>query len=176
VLSEVGAPPRLRSASVASTLKPSRSQRNPTPAPARVRRPGSFGFQGPAFPNVPTLDERGLVKDFKFDLWAAVVAPRGVPEPELAKLTAAMGRALQQPQLRKDLEASGVQPAEPMDDGCFEGLSVLRFGGSTLPAHRLFDQLAAGIGFFELLPHPSSGAGDRWRWFDSRSVAFIGTG
>jgi tripartite-type tricarboxylate transporter receptor subunit TctC len=79
----------------------------------------SIGYTGhsrhPAFPNVPTLNESGLVKEFNFDLWAALVAPRGVPEPVLAKLTAAMNRALQQPQLRKDLEATGVQPADPMD-------------------------------------------------------------
>jgi tripartite-type tricarboxylate transporter receptor subunit TctC len=67
------------------------------------------------FPNTPTLDESKLVKDFHFDLWGALMVAKSVPEPVAAKLSAALNQALKQPQLRKDLEATGVQPTDPMD-------------------------------------------------------------
>lgn len=67
------------------------------------------------FPNTPTLDESKLVTDFNFDLWGALMVSGKVSEPVAARLSGALKQALKQPQLRQDLEASGVQPAEPMD-------------------------------------------------------------
>lgn len=79
----------------------------------------AIGYTGrsrhPAFPNTPTLDESKLVKDFNFDLWGALMVGKNVPESVTAKLSTALNQALKQPQLRKDLEATGVQPADPMD-------------------------------------------------------------
>ncbi len=78
----------------------------------------AIGYTGttrhPAFPNVATLNESKLVKDFNFDLWGAVMANRNVPEAVVAKVHAAVNTALRQPQFRKSLEATGVIPAEPM--------------------------------------------------------------
>jgi tripartite-type tricarboxylate transporter receptor subunit TctC len=46
-----------------------------------------------AFPDVPTMNESGLVKGFEFDAWAALVAARAMPDALAAKLNAAMGTA-----------------------------------------------------------------------------------
>lgn len=79
----------------------------------------AIGYTGrsrhPAFPNTPTMDESKLVQDFVFDLWGALMVGKNVPEPVVAQLSAALSRTLKQPQLRKDLEATGVLPVEPMD-------------------------------------------------------------
>lgn len=68
-----------------------------------------------ALPDVPTLNETGLVKGFEFDAWAALVASRAMPDALATQLNAAMGTVLGMPQVRKDLEASGMTVAEPMD-------------------------------------------------------------
>lgn len=79
----------------------------------------AIGYTGrsrhPAFPNTPTMDESKLVQDFVFDLWGALMVGKNVPEPVVAQLSAALSRTLKRPQLRKDLEATGVLPVEPMD-------------------------------------------------------------
>lgn len=79
----------------------------------------AIGYTGrsrhPAFPNTPTMDESKLVQDFVFDLWGALMVGKNVPEPVVAQLSAALSRTLKRPQLRKDLEATGVLPVEPLD-------------------------------------------------------------
>lgn len=68
----------------------------------------------PAFPNVPTMNESGLVKDFVFDVWAGVVLPKATPDTVVQRLNGALNAALQEPSVRKELEASGGIPASPM--------------------------------------------------------------
>lgn len=89
----------------------------PVPGLLQTGKFKAIGYTGttrhPAFPNVATLNESKLVKDFNFDLWGAVMAHRNVPEAVVAKVHAAVNTALRQPQFRKNLEATGVIPAEP---------------------------------------------------------------
>lgn len=91
----------------------------PVPGLLQTGKFKAIGFTAPSrhpsFPNTPTLDESKLVKDFNFDLWGALMVAKSVPEPVTARLSAALNQALKQPQLRKNLEATGVQPAEPLD-------------------------------------------------------------
>ncbi len=67
----------------------------------------------PAFPNIPTMNETGLVKDFVFDVWAGVVVPKATPDAVVQRLSGALNEALQQPSVRKDLDAGGGIPASP---------------------------------------------------------------
>lgn len=68
----------------------------------------------PDFPDVPTMDESGLVKNFSYDLWAGLVAAKATPEPIVQQLSAALNEVLRQPQFRGEIEGSGVTLASPM--------------------------------------------------------------
>lgn len=68
----------------------------------------------PEFADVPTLNETGVVKNFSYDLWAGLVVSKATPDAIVQRLSAAMNEALKQPQLRAEIEASGVTFAAPM--------------------------------------------------------------
>lgn len=61
----------------------------------------------PAIPNVPTLDEQGL-KGFEVKVWHGMYTPKGVPKPVLAKLNAALKKALTSPDVKKRLEDANI--------------------------------------------------------------------
>ena len=61
----------------------------------------------PAIPNVPTLNEQGL-KGFEVQVWHGVYAPKGVPQPILDKINAALKKALTNPDVKKRLEDSNI--------------------------------------------------------------------
>lgn len=71
-----------------------------------------------ALPNVPTMNETGLVQDFVFDLWAGLLVPQDMPQPFVSRLSKALFDTLHQAQFRADLEATGVTAASPqsLDD------------------------------------------------------------
>jgi tripartite-type tricarboxylate transporter receptor subunit TctC len=64
----------------------------------------------PAIPNVPTLNEQGL-KGFEVQVWHGVYAPKGVPQPILDKINAALKKALTNPDVKKRLEDSNIDVA-----------------------------------------------------------------
>lgn len=68
----------------------------------------------PLFFNVPTMNETGLVKDFVFDAWAGVMAPKSMPDTVAQRLNTALAEALRQPSVRQELEGAGATPANPM--------------------------------------------------------------
>ncbi|OYY21737.1 MAG: hypothetical protein B7Y05_06140 [Polynucleobacter sp. 24-46-87] len=61
----------------------------------------------PAIPNVPTLNEQGL-KGFEVKVWHGVYAPKGLPQPVLDKLNAALKKALNSPDVQKRLNDSNI--------------------------------------------------------------------
>ena len=67
----------------------------------------------PAIPNVPTLNEQGL-KGFEVKVWHGVYTPKGVPQPILNKINAALKKALNSPDVKKRLEDANIDivPAE----------------------------------------------------------------
>jgi tripartite-type tricarboxylate transporter receptor subunit TctC len=69
----------------------------------------------PAQPDVPTMDETGVVKGFEFDAWAALMASRTLPDTLAAKLNTTMGAVTSLPQVRKELETAGLTMAPAMD-------------------------------------------------------------
>ncbi len=60
-------------------------------------------------PDVPTVAESG-VPGFDVPGWYAVVAPRGTPEPAIARLAAAMRTALEDADVTASLNRSGLEP------------------------------------------------------------------
>jgi tripartite-type tricarboxylate transporter receptor subunit TctC len=68
--------------------------------------------RSPALPNVPTAKEAGL-PNYEVSAWNAVFAPKGVPQEVVAKLSDALGKALDDETTRKRLlELGGVIPSK----------------------------------------------------------------
>jgi tripartite-type tricarboxylate transporter receptor subunit TctC len=63
--------------------------------------------RSPLFPDLPTIAEQG-VPGFDLVTQTAIFAPRGTPEPIVARLNAAINAALADPELRARFEADGV--------------------------------------------------------------------
>ena len=74
----------------------------------------------PAIPNVPTLNEQGL-KGFEVKVWHGVYTPKGVPQPILDKINAALKKALNTPDVQKRLNDSNIDIV-PMDKVSAKGL------------------------------------------------------
>lgn len=60
-------------------------------------------------PAVPTLSEAGL-PDYDYVAWYGVLAPAGTPRDVIARLHAAIVRAVDAPQLKASLEKQGLDP------------------------------------------------------------------
>jgi len=71
----------------------------------------------PDFPQIPTLQELGY-KEPLFDIWAAFIAPAGVPGEVTAKLAPALERAVRSPGIAAKLRPIGIlldyAPAEKL--------------------------------------------------------------
>ena len=61
------------------------------------------------FPNVPTVAEMGL-PDYEGVLWIGMVAPAATPRDIIAKLAAAIARAVRTPDLAARLARDGIEP------------------------------------------------------------------
>ncbi|MDB5827939.1 MAG: Tripartite-type tricarboxylate transporter, receptor component TctC [Variovorax sp.] len=61
----------------------------------------------PAVPDIPTVTEAG-VPDLTFEIFFGLVAPAGTPAPVVAKLAAAMKRAVADPNYRDTMEKAGI--------------------------------------------------------------------
>ena len=68
----------------------------------------------PAFPNVPTIEETKLLKDFQFNAWVGLLVPKATPDAVVTKLNAILGETLREPKVRADIEATGGMAADPM--------------------------------------------------------------
>jgi tripartite-type tricarboxylate transporter receptor subunit TctC len=74
----------------------------------------------PELPNVPTLVESGF-PEFVIDAWTGLVAPKGTPEPILAKLNAAINTGLRSAEAKATLDrfSSIAKIGTPKDFGDF---------------------------------------------------------
>src|SRR4029077_10994077 len=70
------------------------------------------GERTPLLPDLPTADEQGL-KDFDVSAWNAILLPKSGTPAMVAKLNAAVSKALDNPALRARLDAIGLIPAAP---------------------------------------------------------------
>ena len=80
--------------------------------------------RSPALPNVPTTKEAGL-PDYQVSAWNALFAPKGTPEPVVARLSDALSKALDDPATRKRLlDLGGVIPEGTQRGGAHLGTFV----------------------------------------------------
>lgn len=63
-----------------------------------------------SFPDVPTFKELGY-PDVEFYIWAGVFSPRGLPDPIMSRLRAAIGAAMRSPEVIRTFETAGSPPA-----------------------------------------------------------------
>jgi tripartite-type tricarboxylate transporter receptor subunit TctC len=63
--------------------------------------------RSPSIPDVPTMKEAGL--DYEVPFWTAIYAPSRTPKPVLDKLTAAIGKAMQDEAVVKRLAEVGTE-------------------------------------------------------------------
>jgi putative tricarboxylic transport membrane protein len=63
-------------------------------------------------PDLPTAGEAGL-PGFEITVWFGMYAPKGTPKPIIDKLSAALQEALQDPDLKSRLSASGAEAVAP---------------------------------------------------------------
>lgn len=63
-------------------------------------------------PDLPTIAEFGL-PDFQMVVWYAMYAPKGTPKPIIDKLSAALQKALQDPEVQERLAQSGAETVPP---------------------------------------------------------------
>ncbi|MBI4185840.1 tripartite tricarboxylate transporter substrate binding protein [Candidatus Berkelbacteria bacterium] len=73
------------------------------------------------FPQLPTISEEGL-KGFDVNSWYAVIAPKGLPKGILDKLNTDLVSVINLPEVRKKLEANGVEVATSSPQGAAEVL------------------------------------------------------
>lgn len=66
----------------------------------------------PVAPDLPTASEAGL-PGFAITVWFAMYAPKGTPKPVIATLSKALQQALQDPEVKSRLAASGAEAVAP---------------------------------------------------------------
>jgi tripartite-type tricarboxylate transporter receptor subunit TctC len=72
----------------------------------KLRALAATGAQrSPEFPELPTIAE--FYPGYEVTIWLALFAPAGTPEPVLARLRAAVDKALAAPEVRQKLNAAG---------------------------------------------------------------------
>jgi tripartite-type tricarboxylate transporter receptor subunit TctC len=83
----------------------------------------------PQFPDVPTVADSGL-PGFEFNSWFALMAPAGTPKPILQFLSAEIGKALVDPEVRDKLIAQGLTPrgTTPDELGTAMRAQLTRYG------------------------------------------------
>lgn len=60
----------------------------------------------PGFENVPTFKEQGI--NITFDFWNGIVAPKGIPAQEKARLADGLKAMINTPEFKKDMEELGM--------------------------------------------------------------------
>ena len=61
-----------------------------------------------SLPNVPAVGE--TVPGYEVELWFGAMAPRNTPQPIVAALNSAINKVLQDPDMKKNLDAQGMMP------------------------------------------------------------------
>jgi tripartite-type tricarboxylate transporter receptor subunit TctC len=82
-----------------------------------------------ALPDVPTAAEAGL-KGLESSAWFGVMAPKGTPQPIMAKLNQDINKLLSEPAFRKRLIDIGVEPmgGTPQDFAKYLDVELKKWG------------------------------------------------
>lgn len=62
----------------------------------------------PSLPDIPTVAE--TLPGYEVELWFGAMVPRGTPEAVINRLNAAINKALDDPEMKKNLDAQGIVP------------------------------------------------------------------
>jgi tripartite-type tricarboxylate transporter receptor subunit TctC len=83
----------------------------------------------PDLPEVPTIAEAG-VAGFEATLWLCMLAPAGTPEALVQRVAGALDKAMQDPEVLKQLRVAGISPSHlaPQEFGTFLGDEHARWG------------------------------------------------
>jgi tripartite-type tricarboxylate transporter receptor subunit TctC len=83
----------------------------------------------PDMPEVPTIAEAG-VPGYEATLWLCMLAPAGTPEPVVSRLSAAIGKALGDPEMLKLLRTAGISPSYlgPQEFGAYMRAEYEKWG------------------------------------------------
>ncbi|WP_158215329.1 Bug family tripartite tricarboxylate transporter substrate binding protein [Candidimonas nitroreducens] len=65
--------------------------------------------RSPLLPNVPTLDESGL-SGYDMSTWIGLIGPAGLPDQMVEKLNKEITQALQEPDIKKQINNAGMEP------------------------------------------------------------------
>lgn len=88
----------------------------------RMRAIGAVGtIRAPELPDQPTLTEQGI-PEANLDSWYIAIAPRGMPEPVLNRISEAYNRVLARPAVQQRLRGTGTLPADPMPAAAVQAL------------------------------------------------------
>jgi tripartite-type tricarboxylate transporter receptor subunit TctC len=85
--------------------------------------------RSPALPDVPTIAEAG-VPGYEATSWFGLLAPAKTPAPVVAKLNAAILKALADPDVKKKLQEQGAEPfgETPAQFAAFIGSETVKWG------------------------------------------------
>lgn len=85
----------------------------------------------PAMPDVPTIAETG-VPGFDVSAWDGIFAPKGTPPAIIKRLETAIQKALESPELRKQLQDRGAEasPLSSAEFGRFVSAEIPRWGAA----------------------------------------------
>jgi len=67
-------------------------------------------------PDVPTVVETGVLRDFEATVWAGLFAPKATPAEIVAKIEAAVRESLKDPALIEKMESIGLIPTRRAAD------------------------------------------------------------
>jgi tripartite-type tricarboxylate transporter receptor subunit TctC len=81
----------------------------------RLKVIGQLGAQrSELLKNVPTASEGKELKNFSYKIWTGFMVPKSTPDDVVTRLHAAIGKTLQNPEVRSQLAAQTQLASEPM--------------------------------------------------------------
>jgi tripartite-type tricarboxylate transporter receptor subunit TctC len=83
----------------------------------------------PDLPDVPTIAEAG-VAGFEATLWLCMLAPAGTPDALVRRVSGALDKAMQDPEVLKQLRVAGISPSylAPREFGAFMRAEYEKWG------------------------------------------------
>jgi tripartite-type tricarboxylate transporter receptor subunit TctC len=96
----------------------------------KLRALGVTGTQRwPDLPEVPTIAEPG-VAGYEATLWLCLLAPAGTPDAIVNRVSAEIGKALQDPEVLQQLRNAGIAPSYlgPQEFGAFMSAEHEKWG------------------------------------------------
>ncbi|MCW5604938.1 MAG: tripartite tricarboxylate transporter substrate binding protein, partial [Burkholderiales bacterium] len=90
--------------------------------------------RSPVFPDVPTVAE--TVPGYESLAWYGFIAPKGTPQPVIARLTAEVGKAVRLPDLIEAMSKQGADPTylDPREFGDYIRAELKRWGAAVKAA------------------------------------------